>query len=1315
MRGEDVQANALFWEEEAEKLIQEDTKTNQKCFFGFCPHCIWRYRRGKELTNKKEQIKRLIETGEKLSIGFTARLPDVECYSPGQYIPFEISPSKYKELLDALKDDNNFITGMQGMGGTGKTTLVKEVCMKLKQSKQFTQIIHTTVSFSPDIKKIQDDIARPLGLKFDDCNESDRHKILWSRLTNGEKILLILDDVWEDIDFDEIGIPYSDNHKGCRILVTTRNILVCYRLGCSKTIQLDLLSKEDAWIMFQRHAGLSKTSNESLFEIGREIANECKRLPVAIAVIASNLEGKQHHKEWNEALNSMRSADDEILKFYKCIQFTYENMKNDNAKKLFLLCSVFREDDKISTEMLTRFGIGGGLFGEDYGSYKDARSQVVISKQVLRDSCLLLEENQNKVKMYDLIRDAALQIANREIQTVKLDGKNQKAIVEREKNIKYLFCEGRPKDVFSCKLDGSKLVILIVTVYKDEECHNVKIEVPNSFFETNNGLRVFHFLYDNDHKIPLSLPRSIESLKNIRSLLFTLVDLGDISTLGNLQSLETLDLKDCKIDELPLGIADLEKFRLLNLESCEIVRNNPFEVIERCSSLEELYFTGSFNTFCREITFPKLQSLQRFCIDEYSRPVNDSSSKYVSVVDNDEVFLSEATLKYCMQTTEVLRLRRIETGWRNLIPQIVSMDQGMKDIVELSLSCISQLRYLVDTKDIVFQGPNVVSKLVVLKLDRMENLEELFNGPVSFDFLKNLQKISIKDCKHLQSLFKFEQNLCNLKTIELQNCPMLVSLFRRLTSRNLVLLEELQIADCEGLENIITDERRDEESREEIHVDDDDHDSRASMFPKLKVLDIEGSSPLKYILPFLYTQSLPVLEAIRIRRCEELKYIFGHDYSMLSYRLCIWERVQCLPIQSYRMCNIKEIVLCHILKIKSVFILSITPKMLLETLTIKNCDELKNIILDTVDEITGGNNWGDVFPKLKSISVEDCMQLEYIIFGHDNHDHQSPSEINLRLPALKYINLCNLPGLVAMCTRQHRTTFPPLVELECNGCSHVAIKSFRDFGIHPISKSQDDAIMKEDGDGQRAIAFPPIAITKPVKHRQETSKTNSNNAQVFLNDDAIMKVSSDIEDQFLKDDEILVSKSKLCTIVSQCPSKPAQGDPSQRDEDLSYSWVVTKELRNLVSENYLAIENLSLLTDFLVKNPSVLRDTSLSNRFKGYAYNCLAELLKFLQKHYLLDVLGSSHSEFVELLQDMRRFPFDKEWLDGVEKLALFPGLQVSQNALQNFLDSKHILTQHVEDLKHQLASFEAVLQNITQQEAQILETQAALSDPIGY
>jgi hypothetical protein len=60
------------------------------------------------------------------------------------------------------------------------------------------------------------------------------------------------------------------------------------------------------------------------------------------------------------------------------------------------------------------------------------------------------------------------------------------------------------------------------------------------------------------------------------------------------------------------------------------------------------------------------------------------------------------------------------------------------------------------------------------------------------------------------------------------------------------------------------------------------------------------------------------------------------------------------------------------------------------------------------------------------------------------------------------------------------------------------------------------------------------------------------------------------------------------------------------------------------------------------------------------------------------------------------KYGFDKDWLDGVEKGALFPGLQVSRDALQKLLDSKHILTQHVEDHEYQMASSEAVLEMIT-------------------
>jgi len=79
---------------------------------------------------------------------------------------------------------------------------------------------------------------------------------------------------------------------------------------------------------------------------------------------------------------------------------------------------------------------------------------------------------------------------------------------------------------------------------------------------------------------------------------------------------------------------------------------------------------------------------------------------------------------------------------------------------------------------------------------------------------------------------------------------------------------------------------------------------------------------------------------------------------------------------------------------------------MLESLRIEKCDELKQIIIDTGDHnSTSGNNFGNVFPKLKRLWVENCVQLEYI-FGHYNHDdHQNHTEM-----AKLVINECSQLG-----------------------------------------------------------------------------------------------------------------------------------------------------------------------------------------------------------------------------------------------------------------------------------------------------------------
>ncbi|GAU33597.1 hypothetical protein TSUD_359770 [Trifolium subterraneum] len=1080
-RDKDIQANVVSWQKDIDELNQ-----------------------GKELTDKVKRIKELKEKGEKFeNIELPRHVPGVERHSLKDYISFKSREEKYKELSDALKDDNNYIIGLQGMGGTGKTTLAIKVGKELKQSEQFAYVVDTTVSSTPDIKKIQDEIAGTLGLKWEDCNESDRHKKLFSRLTNGDKILLILDDVWDQdhpLNFDAIGIPEQGNHKGCRVLVTSRSKETLKNMGCGKIIELDLLSEEEAWNMFERYAGIRNSTPKKLIDMGRQIAKECKQLPIAISVIARSLKGQENREhEWDVALNSLKQhvykdgVDKNMAVIYNCLKISYDNLMDENLKGLFLLCSVFREDEEIFIEVLTRLCIGVSLFGEDCKYYNDARNQVVAAKNKLVDSCLLLEVDAKHVKMHDMVREAAQEIVNKEIQCVKLFDKKQKSMVEKQTNIKYLLCEGKCMDFFNLKFDGPKLEILIVLVDGDE--------VPNFFFENVIKLRVLYF--SGKHYRSLSLPPS-KSLTNIRSMLVDNVDLGDISILGNLQSLETLDLKYCIIQELPNQITKLGQFKLLKLEGCKIRMKNPFEVIERCSSLEELYFKYSFNDFCREITLPELQ---RYHIENGYLEGSSRFPKYVVFFGDEACQFSEETLKYCMQTAYALCLEGIKGEWRNLMPMIVSVELGMNDLVELHLVDISQLQCLIDTNG--SQVSNVLSNLVVLELEKMENLEELFNGTLSFDSFTNLENLSIWYCKQLRSLFKGKL-LCNLKSITIQSCPLLVFLFEVSTSQSLVLLEKLKIADCEGLETIIADERIEDEE-----IDDGGNNkSCGSVFSKLKVIDIESCHQLESILPFLSAQDLPTLETIRIIKCDELKYVFGQsqqvelvslirlklselpnfigifkecyhhmsscgngssstskaqiqldpikcnifsccqtriplvddvdgvqprDYSMASesnsYRLKIWERVQCLPIQSKILCNIKKIVLTHFPKMKSVFILSIDLIMQLETLKIMDCDELKHVIIDTGDHNIGGNNWVNVFPKLKALYVEDCAQLKYI-FGPETNDHQNHMEVQLHFPRLTDLHLVGLPSLIATCPKQYRITLPSLKSLELWKCSH---------------------------------------------------------------------------------------------------------------------------------------------------------------------------------------------------------------------------------------------------------------------------------------
>uniref|UniRef100_A0A2N9F195 NB-ARC domain-containing protein n=1 Tax=Fagus sylvatica TaxID=28930 RepID=A0A2N9F195_FAGSY len=154
----------------------------------------------------------------------------------------------------------------------GKRRLAK----RAKDDKLFDEVAIAVVSHNQDLRKIQGQIADMLGLELKKESEAGRADQLKSRLMLSKSVLVILDDVWDVLNLEEVGIPYGD------------------------------LSKEEAWNLFREMAG-NCVDTPDLRPIAKEVAKECGGLPVAIVTVGRALENKIKD-EWIAALEQLKKS-----------------------------------------------------------------------------------------------------------------------------------------------------------------------------------------------------------------------------------------------------------------------------------------------------------------------------------------------------------------------------------------------------------------------------------------------------------------------------------------------------------------------------------------------------------------------------------------------------------------------------------------------------------------------------------------------------------------------------------------------------------------------------------------------------------------------------------------------------------------------------------------------------------------------------------------------------------------------------------------------------------------------------------------------
>ncbi|XP_022717005.1 LOW QUALITY PROTEIN: probable disease resistance protein At4g27220 [Durio zibethinus] len=787
------------WFEDVQKKNTEVGKIQGK--FGDVSY-FSRAHLGKLVCQKIEEVERIYQQGyfpEGVAVdgppvsGVTLPMPNLEG---------EIDVKE--RIWEYLMGDEVGMIGVCGMGGIGKTTIMKHINNQLlKESEQFEKVIWVTISKELNIFQLQEDIADSLKQSLPK-GELERATAL-KDILEGKRYVLILDDVWKRFSLLDVGIPEPTLGQGKKMVLTSRSIEVCKSMSC-KVVKVKPLSKEESMSLFLDHVGHNVLQNKNVGDIVSKIVEQCGGLPLAIVTIAGGMKGVEDLCEWRNALNelcervkSVKGLDTEIFEHLK---FSYDRLGDSKIQNCFLYCSLYPEDHKIQKARLIESWIDEGLLN-DFGTREAMhdRGHSILNK--LENNCLLERAGHYSglgecVQMHDVLRDMALYIVCSQYM-VKAGGELKEIPSEHEWTVDL-------EKVSLMKSQYSKILLQMsprcphLSTLLLQENWDLK-GIPESFFKHMPGLKVLNL----SGTLIKDLPNSISNLKNLNALILAHCEmLQYVPSLAELRALRKLDLFMTAIQKVPHGIELLEKPNILRVWS-RFLKEVPVGILPTLSHLQCLIL----NKHLRGEEVGKLRKLEilecSFCdiqeFEEYAKSIqgkwptyfylqvgtSELSFSLYSVVSSLKQFWNGITFVNC----EMEKMDHIElpNGLSVLCIEKSDDFNCLSNIpcfhkaTELKSCNIWNCEGIDCVVDLSLSSLNGLPNLELLRLLNLGNLSELVkvgsvavewtsHAPTPLAIFSSLKLLYMDNCSKIKKLFPVEllQGLQNLEYIEVHSC-----------------------------------------------------------------------------------------------------------------------------------------------------------------------------------------------------------------------------------------------------------------------------------------------------------------------------------------------------------------------------------------------------------------------------------------------------------------------------------------------------------------------------------------------------------------
>ncbi|KAJ6386639.1 hypothetical protein OIU78_016547 [Salix suchowensis] len=463
-----------------------------------------------------------------------------------------------KLLAESSQDARNVdVISLVGLGGIGKTTLAQLAFNDDDVMTHFEKKMWVCVSEPFDEVRIAKAILEQLEGSTPNLVELQSLLQRVSQSIKRMRFLLVLDDVWTENHehWEQLKRSLTGCARGSRILVTTRNATVATMMRTNHRINIKTLS-EDACRSIFNHLAFherGKDECERMTDIGNEIANKCKGLPLAAKVLGGLMQSKRTREEWECVLSSElwrldEVDEDRVEQLFVPLLLSYYDLPSV-VRRCFLYCAMFPKDYWMKKDELVKMWMAQGYLkgtgNRDMEIVGEDCFQVLAARSFFQDIQNYGREGL-QFKMHDIVHDFAQYMTKNECLILDDNNLEEVSVETSIARVRHLSMMLPRETTFPTSIHRAK------------------------------GLRSLLIDNSGDPWLGAALPDIMKQLTCIRSLNVSWSSIKEIpKEVGKLIHLRHLNLEGCgELVSLPETMCDL-----CNLQSLDVCR---------CLSLKEL-------------------------------------------------------------------------------------------------------------------------------------------------------------------------------------------------------------------------------------------------------------------------------------------------------------------------------------------------------------------------------------------------------------------------------------------------------------------------------------------------------------------------------------------------------------------------------------------------------------------------------------------------------------------------------------------------------------------------------------------------------